>query len=669
VALFRPTARSLTLVAFSSLLPFNILASETPVVRVSLDLVQVDAIVTDKQGRYVDDLTCEDFEIYEDKQPQPVTNCSYVPVAGSVASTTPSRSRSTPLRREEVQRTMVLVVDDLSLDLPSAAEVRRALTHFVDEKVLPGDLVSIVRTGSGVGALQQFTTDKRVLRAAIERVRYNGAADAFGSVERITLSRLSSGPGERDFKRLQDNVFSGGTIGTLRYVLRGLRDLPGRKALVFFSMGYPIRDPDDHSVKTAFGLAVPSIVDLANRASTVLYSVYAPGVHSTWSTEDLGWLSRSNVIPYWDRLDGLEAVSGPTGGLLLKGNNDLGLQLGVVLADQQGYYVIGYAPTARSFARTKDGRLVRHRVRVKVRRKGLSVRSRDGFYGITDAEMVAPPARDAAALTSALLSPFGQEAVKVDLRSLFFHDPARGALLHSFLRLTMDGLSLAPTPDGGAAARLEILALTFDAEGQIVDQVSRSGELQLASAARERAAREGLTYTLDVPVQKPGGYQLRVAVRDSVSGRIGSASQFVEVPDLGRKALALSGLLITSAQSEGDSEAVEDVHRFAPGQPIAYGVAVYNARVAPETATARMQTQVRLVRDGRELLAGAVREVEAAPGGLVGGVLTLPQNLAAGEYELHVTVTDGAVPEKPRAAAQVATFEVAALPPPPGVSE
>ena len=77
------------------------------------------------------------------------------------------------LRPEQVRRTIALVVDDLQLSFESTAYVRRMLKKFVDEQMQPGDLVAIIRTGSGIGALQQFTSDKQQLYAAIERVRWN----------------------------------------------------------------------------------------------------------------------------------------------------------------------------------------------------------------------------------------------------------------------------------------------------------------------------------------------------------------------------------------------------------------------------------------------------------------------------------------------------------------
>ncbi|HVQ27186.1 MAG TPA: VWA domain-containing protein, partial [Planctomycetota bacterium] len=140
----------------------------------TLSLVQVDAVVTDKSGRHVTDLTAADFEIFEDGRRQEITHCSYVAIPALPAPpprpadpALPAPPVPTRIRPDRVRRTIALVVDDLGLSFRSTIEVREALRKFVDEQMEPGDLVAIVRTRGGIGALQQFTVDKEQLRAAI----------------------------------------------------------------------------------------------------------------------------------------------------------------------------------------------------------------------------------------------------------------------------------------------------------------------------------------------------------------------------------------------------------------------------------------------------------------------------------------------------------------------
>src|SRR5688572_13540517 len=170
-------------------------ADENEVVRITTNLIQVDAVVTDKSGKVVSNLGPEDFEILVNGKPQKITNFSFVtseprPVEPAVARGNTNRNAPplppVRLRPEHVRRTVALVVDDLGLSWESINHVRAALKKFVDEHMQPGDLVSIIRVGKGVGALQQFTTDKRELYAAIERVQYNPISDRivpFSAVE------------------------------------------------------------------------------------------------------------------------------------------------------------------------------------------------------------------------------------------------------------------------------------------------------------------------------------------------------------------------------------------------------------------------------------------------------------------------------------------------------
>ncbi|HEU5239426.1 MAG TPA: VWA domain-containing protein, partial [Pyrinomonadaceae bacterium] len=173
------------------------------VVRITSNLVQVDAIVTDSKGKLVTDLKPEEVEIFEDGHKQKITHFSYY-AAETPAAESPARAVAvdknappvppTRIKPEDVRRTIAIVVDDLGLSFESTYYVRRALRKFVDEQMQPGDLVAIIRTSGGIGALQQFTADKRQLYAAVERVKWNatgrGGVSAFAPIEPPT-------PGDR----------------------------------------------------------------------------------------------------------------------------------------------------------------------------------------------------------------------------------------------------------------------------------------------------------------------------------------------------------------------------------------------------------------------------------------------------------------------------------------
>ena len=136
--------------------------------------------------------------------------------------------------REQTGRVMAIVVDDLRMSFRSIVDVRTMLNRYVDRQLLPGNLVAIIRTAGGAGALQQFTTDRRLLKAAIERVRWSARVwpfDPAGPWE---------GDGEGLANRFEREVTLEGTLGALAYAVRGVQASPGRKTVVFVSEGFSL---------------------------------------------------------------------------------------------------------------------------------------------------------------------------------------------------------------------------------------------------------------------------------------------------------------------------------------------------------------------------------------------------------------------------------------------
>ena len=170
---------------------------EAPLFRVGVDAVRIDAVVTDRDGRIVSDLTADDFEVRQDGKRQTVTFAQFMPVLVSAAkppigtlSSSIADATAVPSaapKRADIQRTLALVVDDLGLSVESLQNTRRALHAFVDRELQPSDLVALVRTGGSTGTLQAFTTDRRVLHAAIEGLRWNAASR--NGVEPVRTSR------------------------------------------------------------------------------------------------------------------------------------------------------------------------------------------------------------------------------------------------------------------------------------------------------------------------------------------------------------------------------------------------------------------------------------------------------------------------------------------------
>ena len=681
-------------------------ADEDEVVRISTNLVQVDPVVTDKNGKQVTDLRPDELEISEDGKKQKITNFSYVALESPrtpepVAS--PRDGAPAPpvrLRPEQVRRTIALVVDDLGLSFQSAYYVRQALKKFLDQQMQPDDLVAIIRTGGGIGALQQFTSDKRQLYAAVEKVKWNpngrGGVTAFAPINNEAPAGGIDEEGQRrfgqDIDEFREELFAVGTLGAVNYIVRGLRELPGRKSVLLISDGIKIFNRSDPSGSDRILNSLRRLTDLANRASVVIYTMDARGLATTGLTaaDSVSGLNTDQIeqslsnrrADFFESQNGLNYLAQQTGGLAIRNSNDLSGGIRKVIEDQSGYYLIGYRPDESTFDPV-SGRRKFHRLSLKVLRPGkFNVRMRNGFFGITDED--AKPVRQTAAqqMVGALTSPFGSAGVHLRLTSLFANDPKLGSILRSIMHVKGSDLTFKPEADGWHKAVFDILAITFGDNGTVVDQIGRTHTIRVKGKVYERVIKDGFTYNLTVPVKKAGAYQLRAALRDLESERVGSAAQFVEVPDIKKDRLTLSGVVLRGTPlsayqkelnapaeqnddttDETDPKASPAVRQFTTGMVMVYGFFIYNAQIDKATGKPSLQTQVRLFRNGQQIFAG--REVAFDATGQLdlkritaAGAIQLGTQMAPGEYVFQVIVTDLLAKEKYKVVTQWLDFEI-----------
>ena len=217
-----------------------------------------------------------------------------------------------------------------------------------------------------------------------------------------------------------NSVFTGGTLGALRFILQGLSSVPGRKAVVLFSDGMPLGTGSDFDsvLLTAFR----SLTDLANRAGVVLYTVDAAGLQTFEPSAadnidgaDAGAFEAVSLNGYFFSMDGLVFLANQTGGMFLSESNDLNRQITKVQADLDSYYLIGFSPTPNSL--TRKGPPF-HQIQVRVKRRGLHVRSRRGFLGMPDSLAgTEPEPAGTRQLYQAVYSPFIQSQIPVLLTS------------------------------------------------------------------------------------------------------------------------------------------------------------------------------------------------------------------------------------------------------------
>ncbi len=684
------------------------------VVKISTNLIQIDVTVTDSKGKVVTGLKPEDFEIYENGEKQKITNLSFVSSVKEKTEAVKNPNDKIPvpvpqaeLKAGQIKRTFALVVDDLSLSFVSAYQVRRALKKFVDEQMQDGDLVAIIRTGAGIGALQQFTSDRRQLYAAIEKVVWNplgrGNIGAFAPIrdnEKIVNEdeseedKVARENSENAFEDFQGAYFATGTLGALRFIVTGMKDLPGRKSVILFSDGFKIFQRDEQGFSDGGTVLdfLRQLVDTANRASVVFYTIDARGLQTTNITAEdsvsadpqrLQQVLSDRTAELLDTQDGLIYLARQTGGFPVINNNDIGGGVRKIL-DDQSYYLIGYQPDSDTF----DAKIRRfNKLEVKVKNKDLKVRYRSGFFNVAERNVAKTTTNQTPLqqIENALTSPFGVNDISLRLNTLFGNDATQGSFVRPLLHISAQDLKFTDEPDGTKKAVFDVLAVIFGDNGAAIDQIAKSYTLKVKDEMYKKILKDGFVYYFTLPIKKPGAYQFRVAIRDAQAEKVGSASQFIEVPNLKKERLTISGIVLENLNEaqwkrfESDTPDIANnqlnapvdkpnpmsdtsLRRFKRGSVLRYGFEIYNAKL-DTSKKPDLMVKIRVFRDGKLILDG-----KQAPVGFSGqtdlerikssGAINLLGGMQSGDYILQIIITDNLAKEKRKISAQFVQFEV-----------
>lgn len=655
--------RSLLLVFALSFVVSAQTATPTPqndvddVVKITTKLVQVDVVVTDKKGNQVRDLRAADFELLQDGKPQKITGVTYVPIDSAQVTNTVTASGEKPKNgvppppakrgSGEAGRLIAILVDDggCASSVWGLNSARDGIKRFINEQMLPDDLVAIYRTRAGSSAYQQYTSDKSILLNAAEKIRWNpqvgcgvsdGSFNEKASPSRIAGDRSIDSVGreseaEKKIREYREDSISNnqvvGTLGVMRYAIRGLEKAPGRKIMFVFADALNLMNREKE-VLTA-RTALQEVTDAANRAGVVINTLYLRGADlmgmpearddiaakdnptstQTIFAERTGEAARAKV--------GLAALAYDTGGNFYQGSARLNVPMAEILRRETGYYLLAYEPGDGSF---KDKKF--NKIEVKVKIPDFNVAYRAGYIGVPDAEIVRPKRKSTESdLYDAIASPLAKPGLNIDLSAFFGNSGQTGNYVRSLMHIDGSALSFTDEPGGQKKAVLDIVAVTMNEKNEVIDDFNRTHTLKFDPATAERIQRDGLTYSTDVPVKEPGSYTFRVAVRDGNSKQIGSSSQVVQIPDLKRSDIFLSGLSIAGVDDKGNfeklgptsaetaiglpaSSAVPSIRRFKRGSIVAYSYSIYNARLDKTTNQPKITLQVNLYKDGKLVAEG-----------------------------------------------------------------
>jgi VWFA-related protein len=258
------------------------------------------------------------------------------------------------IRPEDVRRTIAIFVDDLSVAPQHVPFIQRALHSFIDRQMEPGDLVAIVRASAGLGALQDFVTDKNLLRAAADQVRWNPNGNG------TSVFQFNSPMAEQE-ARFRAEYFVVSVVDSLSRLVQGIAALPGRKSVMVLSDSLPMVLPqyyNDLGLNTvnSYESTEPlnvfdrmlRLVDAATRASVVFYGVdtregmppletagrtQLPESATITNNQSLDRLNLSTRPPLDDPQKGAhdyllargggEFLASQTGGLMVSDTNDI----------------------------------------------------------------------------------------------------------------------------------------------------------------------------------------------------------------------------------------------------------------------------------------------------------------------------------------------------------
>jgi hypothetical protein len=454
-----------------------------------------------------------------------------------------------------------------------------------------------------------------------------------------------------------------------------MKDMPGRKSVMFFSDGLAFlnRNVSENPADPLMANYFQKVIDSATRAAVVVNSIDAKGLDNPGltaadsalvNTSDVKVAERGNL--FRDKTDGLRRLSEDSGGRAFYDGNDLNEGIEKALGEQTDYYLIGYQPDADTFNLSKQSF---NKLEIKLKRPNLKVRYKSGFFAVADDSELAPtPAQQT---LTALNSPFTSSDINLHLNTMFGNDDKIGSYTRSLLHIDAKTLNFTTGADGTHNASLDVYAVSYGADGRVVDQSQKNFKFAVKDELFQKKLAEGFVYEFMLPVKKAGVYQTRVVVRDTATSRLGSAFQIVNIPDLSKNKPALSSIIVGSQEQANNQTADElqaqqtnllALRQFKKGSILSYGVELYNVDSNP-SQIARLQTQIRILRDNKIILEGraAPLQAEFQPGSKkisLSGALELGRQLAAGEYVLQFSLIDTGAKEKEKYTTQQIYFEI-----------
>jgi VWFA-related protein len=550
------------------------------VIKFETSLVQTDVTVFDKNGRFVDGLKPEQFQLKINNTQREISFFERVASGANSAGqpATPVDPNSVEARKREAQRRAVIFfVDDLHLAPDSLARTRQALLDFIDHRIGENDLVAITSPSGQIGFLQQFTASKDALRSAVARLNYranpkldmdkppmseylatkirDGDEQAITYfIEEIqkqncyrTRAGLICSVSPQSARQLVKNraneiaveaaPATDDTLRLLEGLMRSAAQLPGRKLVFVISDGFYLNDKKTGSIDR-----IKKVTDAAGRAGVVIYTLDARGIVGqsidiNRPMDEKGLLTMAENGELVASQDGLNALAKDTGGQAFRNTNQpMHEWVEKVMDETSNYYLLAWKPDNEEQKRGKFKQIeisIPGRPDLKVRVRGSYFKSAALPLLTTKKKKDKDPlkARDDD-MRLVIDAPVSQNEIPTAVDLHFNQMPGFGTSVVATISIDDAALTFDLT-DGKLAADVDIGGIFYDEKGKPINSfVGRLRIFPKSSTTAPGATKQKRSiYQFSTLV--PGGlYQVRIGIRDLKSSRAGSAIDWITVPKI-----------------------------------------------------------------------------------------------------------------------------------------
>ena len=536
-----------------------------PTFTIDTSVVIVNVTVLDHDGNPVPNLKAADFELYEDGKLQKLQAVDYQKLTATVlppVTATPTAPppepkgynpdaeknalKSSLLSKYQDRRLMVMLFDFSSMQPAEQIRARNSAIKFLTSQMTTSDSVSIMVFTSELKTVQDFTSDRDLLIATINKFRIGESSENAGVADTGADSQDVSGQFVAD--ETEFNIFNSDLkLAALEDAARKLGEYPEKKALVYLSSGIQKNGVDNQSQLRA-------TVNTAIRSNVAFYPIDVRGLSAAVPGGDAtqaaaagnnlysGAGQNSNRSNFNNQQETLATLALDTGGKALLDSNDLTEGIRQVQQDFSSYYVLSYA----SSNTTMDGRY--RRIQVKLAPRLASLRAkldyRQGYYGSTTFSHMAEGDKEAQ-LEKALVSDNPATDLPIAVEVDYFR--MEKAKYFVPISVKIPGSALAFKAKGAKqATELDFIAQVYDDRNRSAATVRDTIPLKLADDVAGQVIHRNLQYDTGVTLT-PGKYRLRFVARENGEGKVGTYEAKFEIPDVtAAKTLKVSSVILSN---------------------------------------------------------------------------------------------------------------------------